>query len=214
MSNVTQRIDNFVGGVSQQSSRLRHAEQLEEQINGYSTEAGGLQKRPPTINHGKLFTAEGVPYYVHLINRDETERYIALISSGKIRVFTLDGIEQKVEMQDSAYIDNITKPHSQLRVITIADYTFVLNKTVKVRMSGKKTEDTMASQGCLINIKQGQYGRSYRVWLNGRKVADYGTPDGSKTEHVWDIGTDAIREKLAEQIRAKGWAVDTGSRHR
>ena len=100
MSNITQRIDSFIEGVSQQSPRLRHAEQLEEQINGYSTEAGGLQKRPPTINHGKLFTAEGVPYYAHLINRDETERYIVLISSGKLRVFTLDGVEKKVEMQD------------------------------------------------------------------------------------------------------------------
>ena len=211
MSNVTQRIDNFVGGVSQQSPRLRHAEQLEEQINGYSTEAGGLQKRPPTINHGKLFTAEGVPYYVHLINRDETERYIVLISSGKIRVFTLDGVEKQVEMQDANYLVNITKPYAQLRVVTVADYTFVLNKTVKVRMSGNKTEDTMASQGCLINVKQGQYGRGYQVWLNGEKVAEYRTPDGSKPEHVRDIATDNIRDKLAEQIRAKGWTVDTGS---
>lgn len=211
MSNITQRIDSLIEGVSQQSPRLRHAEQLEEQINGYSTEAGGLQKRPPTINHGKLFTAEGVPYYVHLINRDETERYIMLISSGKIRVFTLDGVEKHVEMQDANYIGNITKPYSQLRVITIADYTFVLNKTVKVRMSGNKTEDTLASQGCLINVKQGQYGRTYRVWINGEKVAEYGTPDGSKPEHVWDIGTDNIRDRLAEQIRAKGWTIDAGS---
>ena len=211
MSNVTQRIDNFVGGISQQSPRLRHAEQLEEQINGYSTEAGGLQKRPPTINHGKLFTAEGVPYYVHLINRDETERYIVLISSGKIRVFTLDGIEKKVEMQDANYLDNITKPYAQLRVVTVADYTFILNKTVKVKMSGKKTEDTMASQGCLINVKQGQYGRTYRVWINETEVASYETPNGSNVDHVKNIATDYIRNMLADQIRAKGWQVNTGS---
>lgn len=211
MSNVTQRIDNFVGGVSQQSPRLRHAAQLEEQINGYSTEAGGLQKRPPTINHGKLFTTEGAPYYVHLINRDETERYIVLISSGKIRVFTLDGIEKKVEMQDANYIGNITKPYAQLRVITIADYTFVLNKTVKVRMSGKKTEDTMASQGCLLNVKQGQYGRTYKVWLNEQEVASYETPDGGEPRQSKEIATDYIRDQLANQIRNKGWEVDTGS---
>lgn len=211
MSNVTQRIDNFVGGVSQQSPRLRHAAQLEAQINGYSTEAGGLQKRPPTINHGKLFTAEGVPYYVHLINRDETERYIMLISSGKIRVFTLDGVEKQVEMQDADYIGNITKPYAQLRVVTVADYTFVLNKTVKVRMSGKKTEDTMASQGCLINVKQGQYGRTYKVWLNEQEVASYETPDGGEPKQVKEITTDYIRDQLASQIRNKGWQVDTGS---
>ena len=211
MSNVTQRIDNFVGGVSQQSPRLRHAAQLEAQINGYSTEAGGLQKRPPTINHGKLFTAEGVPYYVHLINRDETERYIMLISSGKIRVFTLDGVEKQVEMQDADYIGNITKPYAQLRVVTVADYTFVLNKTVKVRMSGNRTEDTMASQGCLINVKQGQYGRMYKVWLNGQEVASYETPDGGAPKQVKEITTDYIRDRLADQIRNKGWQVDTGS---
>lgn len=211
MSNVTQRIDNFVGGVSQQSPRLRHTEQLEEQINGYSTEAGGLQKRPPTINHGKLFTAEGIPYYAHLINRDETERYIMLISSGKIRVFTLDGVEKQVEMQDADYIGNLTKPYTQLRVVTVADYTFVLNKTVKVRMSGNRTEDTMASQGCLLNVKQGQYGRAYKVWINGQEVASYETPDGGDPSHVKQITTDYIRDQLAEQIRSKGWEVDLGS---
>ena len=211
MSNITQRIDSFIEGVSQQSPRLRHAEQLEEQINGYSTEAGGLQKRPPTINHGKLFVAEGVPYYAHLINRDETERYIVLISSGKIRVFTLDGVEKQVEMQDANYIGNITKPYAQLRVITVADYTFVLNKTVKVRMSGNRTEDTMASQGCLLNVKQGQYGRTYKVWINGKEVASYETPNGSNVDHVKNIATDYIRDQLAKQIRDKGWTVDTGS---
>ena len=211
MSNITQRIDSFIEGVSQQSPRLRHAEQLEEQINGYSTEAGGLQKRPPTINHGKLFTAKGVPYYVHLINRDETERYIVIISSGKIRVFTLDGVEKKVEMQDANYLGNITKPYAQLRVVTVADYTFVLNKTVKVRMSGNRTEDTMASQGCLLNVKQGQYGRKYKVWINGQEVASHDATDGSHAEEVRKITTDYIRDKLAEQIRAKGWVVDTGS---
>lgn len=211
MSNVTQRIDNFIEGVSQQSPRIRHAEQLETQVNGYSTEAGGLQKRPPTVNHGKLFNAEAVPYYAHLINRDEQERYIVLISSGKIRVFTLDGTEMKVEVQDAGYISNLTKPYSQLKVITVADYTFVLNKGMKARMSGNRTEDTMASQGCLINVKQGQYGRTYKVWINGQEVASYETPNGSNVDHVKNIATDYIRDQLASQIRSKGWTVDTGS---
>ena len=52
MSNITQRINNFIEGVSQQPPMLRHPEQLEEQLNGFSTEAGGLQKRPPTVSIG------------------------------------------------------------------------------------------------------------------------------------------------------------------
>lgn len=40
----SQTIKNIVSGISQQPAILRLPEQLEEQINGYSTEVGGLQK--------------------------------------------------------------------------------------------------------------------------------------------------------------------------
>lgn len=42
----SQTIKNLVAGISQQPQVLRHPEQLNEQINGFSTEAAGLQKRP------------------------------------------------------------------------------------------------------------------------------------------------------------------------
>lgn len=210
--NITQRIDNFIEGVSQQSPRIRHPEQLETQINGYSTEAGGLQKRPPTVSCGKLFEdTEKRTHYVHLINRDEIEQYVVFINNTGIRVFDLNGNEKQVRTEDTAYLSNVTNPYTQLKVVTVADYTFILNKTKEVRMSGKKTTDTMSTQGCLLNIKQGQYGRTYKVWINGNEVASYETPDGSKVEHVKNIATDYIRDQLALQIRGKGFTVDTGS---
>lgn len=216
MSNITQRIDNFIEGVSQQSPMLRHAEQLEEQINGYSTEAGGLQKRPPTVSIGKLFSGTDTndSMYVHIINRDETERYIVFLDVTKktIRVFDLSGKELKVTMEDADYLSGITgNPYAQLKAITVADYTFILNKTKKVSMSGTKTADTMSTQGCLINVKQGQYGRTYKVSINGTQVASYETPDGSQAAHVKNIATDYIRDQLATQIRNAGYTVDTGS---
>lgn len=216
MSNITQRIDNFIEGVSQQSPMLRHAEQLEEQINGYSTEAGGLQKRPPTISISKLFsgTETNDNLYVHIINRDETERYIVILDVTKksIRVFDLSGKEIKVTVEDPDYLSGITgNSYAQMKAITVADYTFILNKTKKVRMSGVKTSDTMANQGCLINVKQGQYGRTYKVSIDGKQVASYETPDGSQAAHVKNIATDYIRDQLATQIRSAGYTVDTGS---
>lgn len=39
MALVQQTIKNLIAGISQQPPKLRHAEQLEEQINGFSTEA-------------------------------------------------------------------------------------------------------------------------------------------------------------------------------
>ena len=42
---ISQSVKNIVSGISQQPPVLRLPEQLEEQINGFSTEASGLQKR-------------------------------------------------------------------------------------------------------------------------------------------------------------------------
>ena len=69
---IQQTIKNLIAGISQQPPKLRHAEQLEEQINGFSTEAGGLQKRPPT-QHIRRLPALPLKTKVHLINRDENE---------------------------------------------------------------------------------------------------------------------------------------------
>ena len=46
---ISQNIKNIVSGISQQAPILRLPEQLEEQENGFSSEANGLVKRPPTV---------------------------------------------------------------------------------------------------------------------------------------------------------------------
>lgn len=213
MSNITQRINNFIEGISQQPPMLRHPEQLEEQLNGFSTEAGGLQKRPPTVSIGKLFTnTDGDKFYVHIINRDEVEQYIVFINTTKkvITVYDLQGRQIEVKMEDADYLSGITNPFSQLRVMTVADYTFILNKKKVVEMSGEKTEDTLSTQGALINVKQGQYGRKYSVSINGEEVASFTTPDGSTASHVSQINTDYIRDKLAEGLEKNGFTVEKG----
>ena len=52
MSLINQDIKNFVQGISQQPDTLRNPEQLDVQLNGYSSEANGLLKRPPTVFEG------------------------------------------------------------------------------------------------------------------------------------------------------------------
>ena len=45
-------------------------------------------------------------------------------------------------------------------------------------MSDETTGDKWDTQGALINIKSGQYGRTYKVNINGSTVASFTTPDG------------------------------------
>ena len=165
---ISQSVKNLVQGISQQPPFIRYPEQLETQINGLSTEVDGLQKRPPTVFKKSLYSLWGktMQPLVHFINRDSRERYVCVFGENTVRVFTLDGEERTVNFTDSEYL-NTNNPRKDLQVITVADHSFVLNKTVTVRMTDKRSPDSFASQGWLAFVKQGQYGRTYTIYIDG-----------------------------------------------
>lgn len=213
MGLINQDIKNLVSGVSQQPPILRHPEQLEEQLNGYSSEAGGLQKRPPTIfeaNLGKRGNAINKPL-IHFIDRDINEKYIVIFTGAGIDVFDLQGNKKTVTMkEDTSYIYT-QSPRSNIKVITIADYTFIANTAQKAKMSDKVDDISWNTQGLLVNIKSGQYGRTYKIVVNNETVASFETPDGSDKSHTKQIATDYIVEQLATQCVDKGYTTTTGS---
>jgi hypothetical protein len=76
MGRIAQVVKNIISGISQQPPIMRHMEQLQEQINGFSTEADGLQKRPPTVHIAELSLSTTIRPKIHVVNRDENEQYI------------------------------------------------------------------------------------------------------------------------------------------
>lgn len=214
MTLINQDIKNLVSGISQQPPLLRHPEQLEEQLNGFSSEAAGLQKRPPTLNVAKLISSLNLKRkpLVHFINRDDTEKYIMIFTGDDVLVFDIEGNQKPVEFEGSAKDYIITgNPRRNLRCQTIADYTFIANRMVKTRMSDETTGDKWDTQGALITIKSGQYGRTYKVNINGATVAAFTTPDGSDKSHTTQIATDYIVSQLATQVSAEGYGIQQGS---
>ncbi|MFR6410465.1 MAG: hypothetical protein ACLUNI_08780 [Dialister invisus] len=140
MSRISQTVKNLVAGISQQPALLRLPEQLETQVNGFSTEASGLQKRPPTCYIADL----GVPFanpepLVHIANRDEDERYMMIFDGTGVSIYDLQGHKKTVKYEGNAqqYL-TVSKPRTQLRLVTIADYTFIVNRNFKVTMSDKR----------------------------------------------------------------------------
>ena len=211
---INQDIKNFVQGISQQPPTLRDPEQLDEQLNGYSSEAGGLQKRPPTMLVASLarkLTKNTKPL-VHFIDRDSNEKYIVLFTGNDIKVYDLQGNEKQINFAAGTkpYIYT-EKPRYNLKAITIADYTFICNTFQHTKMSDEVDDNSWNTQGLLVNIKNGQYGRTYKIVINGETVASYETPDGSDKSHTKMINTDAIVEKLATTLKEAGYAVATGS---
>lgn len=197
---IQQTIKNLIAGISQQPPKLRHAEQLEEQINGFSTEAGGLQKRPPT-QHVRRLPALPLKTKVHLINRDETERYIVAFTGDSLKIFDINGNEKTVKMGNGAdtYV-TCSNPNKQLKAITVADHTFIVNTTKVVEMNNnEKSSDDWKKQGSLIVIRQGQYGRKYTINIQDQEYT-YETPDGGAASHSKMIATDYIANQLYEKI--------------
>ena len=83
MARITQVVKNIIAGISQQPAILRHIKQLEEQENGFSTEADGLRKRPPSLHVNFL---DDIPSKskIHFINRDSHERYVVAFTGTDI----------------------------------------------------------------------------------------------------------------------------------
>lgn len=197
---IQQTIKNLIAGISQQPPKLRHAEQLEEQINGFSTEAGGLQKRPPT-QHVRRLPALPLKTKVHLINRDENERYIVAFTGDSLKIFDINGNEKTVKMENGAdtYV-TCSEPNKQLKAITVADHTFIVNTTKVVEMNNnEKSSDDWKKQGSLIVVRQGQYGRKYTVNIQDQEYT-YETPDGGAASHSKMIATDYIANQLYEEL--------------
>lgn len=209
---VSQNIKNLVQGVSQQPAFIRYPEQLEEQINGLSTEVDGLQKRPPTIFKKKL---DGITpdissgkALVHFVNRDKLEKYIVCFVNNSIFVYDTDGNRKNVTIQSGTedYLKT-SNPQQELQVRTVGDYTFVLNKTKVTRMTDKKSGDSFNHQGNIVYVRQGQYGRTYRIRIGSNTIAEFKTPNGDNPDHTQQIDTSYIADKLTEQARGKGVTV-------
>lgn len=209
----SQQIKNIVSGISQQPAILRLPEQLAEQINGFSTEAGGLQKRPPTVFLKSLsipISTHDAPL-MHFVNRDAQERYIMYFYQNSLSIYGLDGITKTIRIKDDPAYLATTQPRQDLRVITIADHTFILNRCVTVRMTDAKSPNAFQTQGALVHVKQGQYGRTYRIWDGNKLIADHTTPDGSDKSHTKLIDTNYIAVQLAEAVKKSGYTVDVGN---
>lgn len=218
MGLISQSVKNLKGGISQQPDILRYPEQGAVQVNGWSSETEGLQRRPPLVFTKNLGTSEefGSNPLVHLINRDEHEQYYVVFTGTGIRVFDLQGNE-KIVKRNSNY-DQCSNPREDLRMITVADYTFIVNRKVVIKHNPNSLSNggTFNDKGdALINVRGGQFGRTLSVTINGAQVAALVMPDGSNANQTSQTDSTNIVSGLAAQMRSNaamaGWTINEGN---
>ncbi len=132
MPAVTQRIGNYLGGVSQQSDNKKLPGQVRECYNGFPDATYGLTKRPGfehIVNLGTGSTYDSGKWFY--IRRDDAEEYIGVIKGTDIDIWNaVSGTAATVTFPDGTGYLSGTK--NDYKIITIQDTSIIVNgsKTV------------------------------------------------------------------------------------
>ena len=196
-------IPNLVNGISQQPHKLRLPSQAQASDNFYPSVVDGLVPRAPTEHLARLRDALPAGTFSHFIFRDDNEEYLmALFPDATIKVWDINGDEKTVNIIGDAadYISGLSNPEDTVRALTVADYTFIVN-TTKVVAAGTEESATRPFEA-LVHVLAGNYGKHYRIFINGELQAGYRTPDGSNASHSPYIDTNYIADTLRRLLDA------------
>ncbi|ANM46342.1 tail protein [Morganella phage vB_MmoP_MP2] len=203
MSLISQSIKNLKGGISQQPDILRFPDQGAAQVNGWSSETEGLQKRPPLVFVKQLGGKNylGADPLVHYINRSDDEKYLVAFSGTGVKVFDLNGKEYSVDNNTASYI-RTSNPKDDLRMVTVADYTFIVNRNIAVQNRGDRATGGKFNpkNDCLIAVRGSQYGRTIKVTINGVDRANFTLHDGAEAWQGRTISTDKVIRYIVDQM--------------
>ena len=201
---TTDRIPSFLGGVSQQPDKLKFTNQLKSQINGYSNPVEGLCKRPPTEHIAKLMNGQLGKIFSHTIVKDTGEEYFVIVTNNDIKIFDTEGNEKTVHKEaDMAYITT-ENPRFDIGATTIADHTFIYNKTKIVEIKDDVITNPYTNSA-LIFVKTGNPTADYKIYINDKEQATYTTTDEASTQK-----TNWIAEQLESALKNSlkdGWNI-------
>lgn len=138
MAESRQRVPSLHNGISRQPPNVRFPNQVEDAENIAFSVKDGATSRPGSY---QIFDIEDLPaggnLRLHPIQRDEGETYLVLHGEGVLRIFqvqpesTASGeCSVTVEKPAQQYLDENAATADDMRMVSIADYTLILNSTV------------------------------------------------------------------------------------
>ena len=178
MAIVSRAIPTLLRGVSQASDSTKQPDHADIQDNADSSPVQGLQKRSGTQY---LATLSSFPtdanVHIHTINRDTTERYVSVFTNGAVKVYDIDGTERTVTAADGTTYLATTNPRSEIKTVTIADFTFVVNTSVTTAMDSAVSAGNITQ--AVVFINQVSDKTTYSITVDGVTVTDDTTNDAT-----------------------------------
>ena len=225
---VSQSIPNFLNGISQQTPTQRGINQGEEQVNLQNNIVDGLSKRPSFDYIATLDATNVFPNTTKFwsIQRDKENQYMVAFYNGGVKVWDLDGNSLPVTIASGASYLTSSNPKSDFKLVNIADYTFIANKSKTVLAD--TTTSASKIEEFYINVVTTNYGREYAVTVQHPNMSyavksSLQLPTGSNlnhdaifrdTSHVADIlfrGTSSTYFDASSDASFKLTREDTGA---
>jgi len=189
MPAVTQRVDDYLGGVSRQSDDKKLPGQVEECINGYPDPTFGLTKRPGFQWIGNLGT--GTTYdnsKWFFISRTDTEKYIGCItpasggSTGAIAIWNAVTFAAATVTYGTGAQAYLTGARTDYDILTIQDKSIITNKTKVVAKIADPTFN--ANRQGTIKITGTSVDTTYNVSVAGQAISAYASPSNATYDTV------------------------------
>jgi len=174
MTSVSQRIPNFIGGISQQADEKMLVGQVKDAVNCYPDITLGMIKRPSGKFLGRLAsltanTANTAAWFSMF--RDNQEKYIATVSSvGVISVWNLlTGLAGSVTYPSGkqASIESYltSTDYRNIKTLTINDFTYIVNSEKVITAKAAPTWNP--KRQATITVANVENDATYTVTING-----------------------------------------------
>ena len=175
MSSVTQKVPNYVLGISQQPDEKKFPGQVNDLVNGLPDVVEQLTKRPGShlITAISPSTAANSKWFT-IYTRDD-ESYVGQVAAdGGVKIFRCsDGVEIPVDYANIAgsgvatYLDNTAlsdEKSSDIQALTINETTFFVNrrKTVEMKRDAASKSPTQPFEA-YIQLDSIAYGKQYAL---------------------------------------------------
>ena len=180
MPAITQRVSNYLGGVSKQSDDKKLTNQVRECLNGYPDPTFGLTKRPGfkwIANLGTGTTYDSSKWFY--IHRDADEKYIGCIkpalggSTGDIDIWNATtGAACTVNYGTGAQA-YLTGARVNYDILTVQDTSIVTNNLITV---AKIADPTFIAKTRATLVLSDTAVGEYDVTINGSAITTYDSP--------------------------------------
>tara|TARA_Y100000591_G_scaffold333305_1_gene375546 strand:- start:3381 stop:5843 length:2463 start_codon:yes stop_codon:yes gene_type:complete len=206
MGVVSRSIPTLLRGISQAADATKQADHADLQDNANSSPVQGLTKRSGSHFITAISNSPLGNVHVQTINRDITERYIAVFSNGNVKVYELDGTELTVNKPDGTAYLNTSNPRDQIKTVTIADFTFVVNTTITAAMDSALSPGNITQ--AIVFVNQVSDKTTYKVTVNGSTAShDTSSDDPLSTTTVATQLKNSLNSSLSGFTIAQNGAV-------